>query len=168
MAELDTESCVQETIDKTKFHLNYSTLPKDTEFTVVFSPRAFLSLFSSFANIWNARSVLDGRSLATKHSISEQFAIANFNFSDNALHPDNPSQNLFDQEGTPTQKNIVIQNGILKTFLHNEETAKIFQTQPTGNATISARPSVSTNYYHIFPTEKSGRKDPEKPKTLYT
>jgi PmbA protein len=46
------------------------------------------------------------------------------------------NNHVFDDEGYPTQENIIIDKGILKTYLHNNSTAKIFKTQTTGNAGI--------------------------------
>ena len=40
----------------------------------------------------------------------------------------------FDAEGVPTKKTTIIQNGVLKTYLHNTSTAKIFKTKTTANA----------------------------------
>jgi len=56
---------------------------------------------------------------------------------------DNPaaysvSDRVFDDEGVPTRENVVIDRGVLKTFLHNSSTAKIFKTRTTGNAGIVA------------------------------
>jgi len=52
---------------------------------------------------------------------------------------DNPapysvSQRVFDDEGVPIKENVFIDRGILKTYLHNTSTAKIFKTKTTGNA----------------------------------
>jgi len=41
---------------------------------------------------------------------------------------------VFDDEGVPARENVVISRGILKTYLHNTSTAKIFKTETTGNA----------------------------------
>ena len=40
----------------------------------------------------------------------------------------------FDDEGVPTRKNVIIENGVLKTYLHNSTTAKKFNVETTGNA----------------------------------
>ena len=39
-----------------------------------------------------------------------------------------------DDEGVLAGRTVIIENGILKSFLHNRETALIFDTLPTGNA----------------------------------
>jgi len=40
----------------------------------------------------------------------------------------------FDDEGVPTRKNVIIEEGTLKTYLHNSTTAKKFNTETTANA----------------------------------
>ena len=56
---------------------------------------------------------------------------------------DNPaaysvSNRIYDDEGVPARENVVIDHGILETYLHNSSTAKIFKTKTTGNAGIVA------------------------------
>jgi len=40
----------------------------------------------------------------------------------------------FDDDGTPAQKTILVEKGILKTFMHNRETAWKLKAQPTSNS----------------------------------
>jgi len=40
----------------------------------------------------------------------------------------------YDDEGVPTQKTVIIEKGVCKSFLHSRETAKHFNVEPTGNA----------------------------------
>lgn len=58
---------------------------------------------------------------------------------ENVTLTDNPaaysmSQRVFDDEGVPTKANVFIDHGVLKTYLHNASTAKVFKTETTGNA----------------------------------
>ena len=41
---------------------------------------------------------------------------------------------LIDDEGVPTRKVTIIENGVLKSYLHNRETAAKFEVEATGNA----------------------------------
>jgi PmbA protein len=41
---------------------------------------------------------------------------------------------VFDDEGVPSKENVLISKGVLKTYLHNTSTAKIFKTETTSNA----------------------------------
>jgi len=43
---------------------------------------------------------------------------------------------VFDDEGVPAKENVLISKGMLKTYLHNTSTAKIFKAETTGNAGI--------------------------------
>ncbi len=47
---------------------------------------------------------------------------------------DSISRRLFDHEGVPSKRNVVISRGFLKTYLHNTSTAKHFKTKTTANA----------------------------------
>jgi len=47
---------------------------------------------------------------------------------------DSTTTRLFDHEGVPTRKNVMIRNGILKTYFHNTSTAKRFKTRTTASA----------------------------------
>jgi PmbA protein len=46
------------------------------------------------------------------------------------------SNRVFDDEGVPAKENVLISRGVLKTYVHNTSTAKIFKTETTGNAGI--------------------------------
>ena len=45
---------------------------------------------------------------------------------------------VFDDEGAPTRETVLISKGVLKTYLHNTSTAKIFKTETTANAGLIA------------------------------
>ena len=38
-----------------------------------------------------------------------------------------------DDEGTPTSRNVLIENGILKNFMQDRMNAKLMKVEPTGN-----------------------------------
>ena len=42
-----------------------------------------------------------------------------------------------DDEGTPSKDTIIIENGVLKNYMHNKESAVTFKANPTGNARAS-------------------------------
>jgi PmbA protein len=52
--------------------------------------------------------------------------------------PYSVSNRVFDDEGVPARENALISKGVLKTYVHNSSTAKIFKTKTTGNAGIVA------------------------------
>jgi len=146
---LPVDACVQEVIDKTLSHLDYAKIPSG-QYRVVFSPEAFLSLLGAFSNLFNAQSILDKQSLSTPESLGKAIASPLLSVNDDALHPDNITVSHFDGEGTPTRCVPLIQKGVLTSFLHSAGTAKRMQTQPTGNANMGAKVTVSPNFFHVF------------------
>lgn len=64
----------------------------------------------------------------------------------------------FDDEGVPAQKTVVIDNGILKSYLHNRESAARFGVAPTGNARAweyADEPLIRMRNTYIAPGERS-------------
>ncbi|MEM3713114.1 MAG: TldD/PmbA family protein [Thermoproteota archaeon] len=55
---------------------------------------------------------------------------------DDPTMPQGLGEKIFDEEGIPTQKTVIIESGILKSYLHNSRTAKVAGTSSTGNAGI--------------------------------
>jgi PmbA protein len=101
-------------------------------YDVVFDPL----IFGSLLGVW--------ASMASAFNVMVQLSVF-VNKLDQKVAPeivtlkDNPSayslaNRLFDDEGAPTRENVIIDHGVLKTYLHNTSTAKIFKTETTGNA----------------------------------
>ena len=55
---------------------------------------------------------------------------------DNGRLPSGMFSRKCDDEGVPTQATPIIENGVVKSYLHNTSTAKKFNTESTGNAGI--------------------------------
>lgn len=156
VAELDVDGCLQETAEKTISHLNYAKIPTG-KYRVVFSPEAFLSLLGAFSNLFNAQSILDRQSLSTPESLGTAIASPLLSVADDVLHPENAAPITFDGEGTPTRRVPLIANGVLTSFIHSAGTAKRLNTQPTGNASIGAKVSISPNFFHVTAGESASQ-----------
>jgi len=156
LEKLDVDGCLQEAAEKTISHLNYQKI-KSGKYRVVFSAEAFLGLLSAFSNIFNAQSILDKQSLSTPDSLGEAIASPLLSVCDDALHPKNVGAETFDGEGTPTRRTTLIADGVLTGFLHSAGTAKRMNAQPTGNANIGAKVTVSPHFYHVFAGKPSER-----------
>jgi PmbA protein len=146
---LDINGCIKETVEKTISHLNYRKIPSG-KYMVVFSADAFLSLLGAFSNLFNAQSILDKQSLSTPDDLGKEIASPLLSLYDDALHRANIGAETFDGEGTPTRQISLIENGVLKNFLHSAGTAKRMNAKPTGNANIGAKVTISPNFYHVF------------------
>jgi TldD protein len=55
-------------------------------------------------------------------------------FANNAFGKTCPVPVYIDDEGTKAEDAIIIENGILKSFMHNKQTSVMFDAKPTGNA----------------------------------
>ncbi|MGK7884636.1 MAG: TldD/PmbA family protein [Crocosphaera sp.] len=157
LGTLDVDGCLKEVTEKTISHINYQTIPSG-KYTIVFSPKAFLSLISSFSNLFNAQNILDKQSLSDLDSLGKDVASPLLCLSDDALHSDNIGAETFDGEGTPTRRVELIKDGILTGLLHSSGTAKRMNAQPTGNANIGAKVTVGSHFYHVFSNSETNTK----------
>jgi PmbA protein len=148
VAELDLASCVEETADKTISHLDYAPIASG-KYRVCFSPEAFLDLLGAFSNLFNAQNVLDRQSLSTPESLGQVIASPLLTVYDDARHPANVGATAFDGEGTPTRRVTLIEQGVLKSFLHSSGTAKRLNSELTGHANMGSKVTVSPHYFVI-------------------
>lgn len=65
---------------------------------------------------------------------------------------------IFDGEGVPHQKTIIIENGVLRNFLYDNYSAKKQGKESTGNASRAgylSTTSIDTTNFHILPGKKT-------------
>lgn len=95
-----------------------------------------------FADIVNQAGVLSSAFLVDAgqsflaDKIGKDVASKKFTLVDDPTLPGSIGARAFDDEGVPTKRNIIIDGGILRTYLHNSITAKKFGVETTGNAGI--------------------------------
>jgi PmbA protein len=101
-------------------------------YDVIFDPLIFGSLLAVWANMTSAFSVMVQTSIFV-NKLGQKVAPETVTLKDNpsALSSGN---RVFDDEGVSTKENAFIDHGVLKTYLHNTSTAKMFKTETTGNA----------------------------------
>ena len=68
-----------------------------------------------------------------KDKLGEKIGSEQLNVFDDPTIEESLGWYYFDDEGVPTQKTTLIENGVLKKHMQNRETASIFDTEPTGN-----------------------------------
>ena len=76
--------------------------------------------------------VYSGSFLADK--LGQEVASEKVTLVDDGRYPNGFGTMKYDDEGVPTQKTVIIEKGICRSFLHSRETAQHFGTSPTGNA----------------------------------
>ncbi|MCS7132341.1 MAG: TldD/PmbA family protein [Aigarchaeota archaeon] len=70
--------------------------------------------------------------------IGENVSSEVFTLADDPTVPGTYGSCPFDDEGIPTRRNVIIEKGVLRTYLHNSTTAKKFGTETTANAGLIA------------------------------
>ena len=116
--------------------------PKTERLPVVLDPWAAASFLGVLASGLSAEEVQKGRSLLAG-MVGQQVASKTVSLIDDGRLDDGPASAPFDDEGVPTGRMPVIENGVLRGFLHNARTARREGVSSTGNA---SRPS-----YHGVP-----------------
>ena len=101
-------------------------------YDVVFDPLIFGSLLGVWSGMVSAYSVLTRTSVFVG-KLGKKVAPETVTLKDNPA-PYSMANRVFDDEGVPTRENVFIDHGVLKTYLHNTSTAKLFKTETTANA----------------------------------
>lgn len=102
-------------------------------YNVILSPPVVANLLYYLAGGFSAYNVHIHRSPFV-NKLGEEVLGENLSIVDNALEPNNPGARPFDDEGIPTNDVVIVEDGVLKTYLHNLSTANIFGVESTGHA----------------------------------
>lgn len=101
-------------------------------YDVIFDPLIFGSMLAVWGSMVSAFYILTQMSVFVDkigHKVAPDIVTLTDNPAEYSL-----ANRVFDDEGAPTRENVFIDHGVLKTYLHNTSTAKIFKTETTGNA----------------------------------
>ena len=129
---------------------------KTAEVPVVFDPMVSSSILHHIFEGVNGDSVYRGASfLAGK--LGEKIAGDNVTVIDDGTMRGGFGTSPFDGEGIPTRRTIVIENGVLKSYLLNTYTAKKLGLQTTANASrgLAGTPGIGPGNYFLQPGPKS-------------
>lgn len=105
-------------------------------YDVIFDPLIFGSVLGVWGGMASAFSIMIQMSIFVD-KLAKKVAPGIVTLKDNPAAY-SMSQRVFDDEGVPTGENVIIDHGVLKTYLHNASTAKVFKTKTTGNAGLIA------------------------------
>lgn len=110
--------------------------PVDAEpgvYEALLGPMTFANLVEEVGEHDSAFHIDSGLSfLADK--IGESVASKKFTLIDDPTIQGTPGARPFDDEGLPTRRNVIIDKGVLRTYLHNSMTARKFNAETTANA----------------------------------
>jgi PmbA protein len=129
---------------------------KTAQVPIVFDPMVSSSILEHIFEGVNGDSVYRGASfLAGK--LGQKIAGSNVTIIDDGTIVGGFGTSPFDGEGVPTRRTVVIENGVLNSYLLNTYTAKKLGLQTTGNASrgLAGTPSIGPGNYFLQPGTKS-------------
>jgi len=129
--------------------LNPRALPAG-KYPVLLHPEVAVDLLGIVAGMLSAEAVLKQRSLFAG-KLGELIASPLLTLIDDGHLPQGLGSEPWDGEGLPTQRNILIEKGVLKTYLHTLKTAAEMGCAPTSSAGrgTGSNPGVTT--FNLFP-----------------
>ncbi len=107
------------------------------EYDAVLGPMVFSDLMNQVGRVASAFFVDSGMSFL-KDKLDLRVAAENLSLTDDPTIVDTYGSAPFDAEGLPTERTRIVENGLLKNYLHNSTTAQKFQTKSTANAGLIA------------------------------
>lgn len=121
---------------------------------VIFTPYA-LGAIMEFATVptFYGDSANKGESVYS-NKIGKEVCSENLTLIDDATYEGGLCSSSFDDEGEPSKKTILVEDGILKNFLYDNLKAKEYNSEPTSNAVRCERFSTSRTY-KALPSIKS-------------
>lgn len=127
-------------VEATKIAVGYALNSKRREsiaadvYDIVLSPMVVANLFNIVGSMASAFRVDLGLSIFANNKVGDRVASEKLTLIDDPRNPESYSMTFVDAEGIPTRRNSIIENGVLKTFLHNSKTARRHGVESTGNA----------------------------------
>ena len=126
----NAEDCAKEAVEDALGKLGASPVDSGC-YRVLLKPYAMSDLLSAFSPMFSADEAQKGCSLLAGKE-GQEIASKIVTIWDDPFHAIAPR--AFDGEGTPCVKKTVVEQGLLKTLLHNLKTAKKAGVESTGNA----------------------------------
>ena len=134
-----------------------ATKPASKRTTVVLDPMVTAQFLGVISSTLNGEAVVKGRSLFAER-LGDEVAAPFVTFIDDPTNPKAYSATDVDGEGLAARRNVLIQDGVLKQFVHNSYSARRSRTVSTGNATrggFAGTPGVGCLAMSLVPGTRS-------------
>ena len=152
---LDYDKVIEDAIEGATGLLG-ATKPSSERVTVVFEPSVAASFLGTVAGSLTGDRVLKGRSPFAER-MGEDIAVPVLTLVDDPTDARSLGADNHDGEGLAARRNVLIEGGTLRGFLHNSYTARRSGSASTGSAVRGARstPGVGLHAMTIVPGELS-------------
>jgi PmbA protein len=129
----DLDKAAREASDRATRLLG-ATKPASKRLTIVLDPFVTAQFLGVISSTLNGESVVKGRSLF-RDRLGELVAAEHVTLIDDPTNPDAYSATDVDGEGLAARRNVLIEHGVLRQFVHSSYSARRAGTTSTGNAT---------------------------------
>ncbi len=152
----DRDSFVRKLCTGVLNKLNAGSIPSGN-YPVIIEHDAMTSLFTAFVPMFSGELIARGIS-----PLRDKLGVKIFSdlvtVIDDPRSPEAPAAAAFDDEGCPTFRKAVVENGVFRTILHNSASAAKMDTESTGNGfrrSYSSVVSVQPMNLSVLPGDKS-------------
>lgn len=150
--EFDLPRAAREAADRATRLLG-AVKPKSKRTTVVLDPFVTSQFLSVISSTLNGENVAKGRSFFADR-LGDQVAHPSITLVDDPTNPLAYTATDIDGEGLAARRNVLIENGVLKMFVHSSYSARRMSTRSTGNATrggYAGSPGVGCHAMQLTP-----------------
>jgi PmbA protein len=154
--EFDLDKAARDASDRATRLLG-ATKPASKRTTVVLDPMVTAQFLGVISSTLNGEAVVKGRSLFAER-LGDEVAAPLVTLIDDPTNPRAYSSTDVDGEGLAARRNVLIQDGVLKQFVHNTYSARRAGTVSTGNATrggFAGTPGVGCLAMSLVPGTRS-------------
>jgi PmbA protein len=116
---------------------------------IVLEPRVARSLIDNIFEAVSGDTIYRGESFLTD-KLGQKVAADSVTVIDDATLPGLFGSSPFDDEGVPSRRTVVIENGVLKSWLLNSYTARKLGLRTTGNATRGITGNAGVGHGNMF------------------
>jgi PmbA protein len=118
---------------------------------VIFDRTAAYAVLVHFFNMVNGERIANGTSML-KDRIGDKIGSDLVTIVDDPTLPGLPGSRPFDDEGTPSRRNVILDRGVLREFLFDVANARKTGAESTGNASrggFRALPGIATTNFYL-------------------
>jgi len=158
MGKLESAESVGQTAAKRTLQRLGARKVKTVRVPIIFDPQVARSLLGHIFEAANGESIYRNASFLTG-KLGEQIAGENVTVIDDGTIPGGFGSSPFDMEGVPTRRTVVVENGVLKSYLLNTYAAKKLGLATTGNASrgLAGNPGIGSGNFFLKPGAKTPR-----------
>ena len=145
--ELSAEACITEAYETAKDLLD-GTPVDNGQYDIIFNTESLNQVFSAFGMCWSGVSAMKDLN-PYRHNLNEVIAHAEFSLKDTPHVAGGFAIKSFDGEGFASQDTTIVENGRLRTLLHNSVTAAHFDVPNTANGARGTKSALSVASSHL-------------------